>query len=178
MRARALLLGLVIGTAAATGAQAQGSVEYAVKAAYLAKFAPFIEWPDGAFTGPAAPLTICILGNDPFGANLDKAVDGQKDGDHPMAVRRLAATDPSAACQILFIGDDQSAEAAMEMAKAHPVVTVTDSSLHAHGIVSFVLSENHVRFDIDAAAADDIGVHFSSKLLGLARNVHQKSARP
>jgi hypothetical protein len=166
-----------MGALIAGQARAQNSLEYAVKAAYLAKFAPFIDWPDTAFAGPSAPLTICILGEDPFGANLDKAVEGQKDGDHPLAVRRLPAADPDVSCQILFTGDPEWADAALEMAKAHPVVTVTDSSLKTHGIVTFVLSESHVRFDIDEAAADDVGIHFSSKLLGLARNVHRKGGR-
>jgi hypothetical protein len=93
-------------------------------------------------------------------------------------VRRLTGVDPEAPCQILFTGDPQWADAALEMAKSHPVVTVTDNRLQTHGIVSFALSDGHVRFDIDAAAADEVGIHFSSKLLGLARYVHQKAGRP
>lgn len=157
--------------------QAQPSLEYAVKAAYLAKFAPFIEWPDTAFAGPAAPLTLCILGSDPFGAGLDKAMAGQKDGDHPLAVRRLAAPDPGAGCQILFTREEPLAEQALEAAKTQPVLTVTDSGLRAHGVISFVVIDNHVRFDIDEASAETVGLTISSKLLGLAHAVRQKGAR-
>ena len=167
-------LTVLMGTA--TG-QAQPSLEYAVKAAYLAKFAPFIEWPQNAFTGPTAALTICILGPDPFGADLDKAVAGQRDGEHPLAVRRMTAMDPGADCQILFSKDDALAEQALAQMKTRPVVTVTDSGLHAHGVISFVVIDNHVRFDIDDAAADSVDIDISSKLLSLAHSVHQRGVR-
>jgi len=162
---------------ATAASQAQPSVEYAVKAAYLAKFAPFIEWPQSAFAGPTAPLTICILGADPFGAELDKALAGQKDGEHPLVVRRLTAPDAVVGCQILFTRDDELAELTLTDMKTQPVVTVTDSGMRAHGIISFVVIANHVRFDIDNAAAEAVGLGISSKLLGLAHAVRQRGAR-
>jgi hypothetical protein len=55
--------------------------------------------------------------------------------------------------------------------KDRPVVTVTDSGISAHGIINFVVVDNHVRFDIDEAAADAIGIKISSKLLELAHAV-------
>ena len=55
--------------------------------------------------------------------------------------------------------------------KGKPVVTVTDSGLKAHGVISFVIEDNHVRFDIDDAAAAAGGLMISSKLLGLAHAV-------
>ena len=53
-------------------------LEYAVKAAYLYKFAPFVEWPAAAFASPSSPFQLCILGRDPFGAQLDHDVAGQR----------------------------------------------------------------------------------------------------
>lgn len=170
-----MLAGLAAAALTAQPARAQPSVEYAVKAAYLARFAPFIAWPDSAFAGPAAPLTVCVLGRDPFGAELDRAMAGQKDGEHPLAVRRLTA--PESGCHILFTADAALARQAAEDMKSRPVVTVTDSGLQAHGIISFVLEANHVRFDIDKAAADAVGLSISSKLLGLARKVRQGDRR-
>jgi hypothetical protein len=49
--------------------------------------------------------------------------------------------------------------------------------MRAHGVISFVVIANHVRFDIDNAAAEDAGLRISSKLLSLAHAVHQKGAR-
>jgi hypothetical protein len=54
-------------------------------------------------------------------------------------------------------------------------VTVTDSGLSVHGMISFVIENNHVRFDIDDAMAAEGGLVISSKLLGLAHAVKMRS---
>lgn len=43
-----------------------------------------------------------------------------------------------------------------------------------HGVISFVIEANHVRFDIDDAEAGQDGLVISSKLLGLAHAVRQR----
>lgn len=161
------LLGLLI----ATGARADVSLEYAVKAAYIPKFIPFITWPDAAFAGPTTPVTICVLGSDPFGGRLEQAAGELKSGDRTITVRYLPA--PDASCQVIFLGkgDDMAAEGTLDAVKGKPVVTVTDSGLKAHGMISFVIEANHVRFDIDDAVAAQGGVVISSKLLRLAHAV-------
>jgi hypothetical protein len=175
-RAAVLLLTLVAIGVAAPPARAQSSLEYEVKAAYLVKFAPFIEWPGTAFSSAGEPLTICVVGNDPFGPLLDRAAAGARDGDRPVTIRRSAV--PEADCQILFAGGDaQAVENELQAVKDRPVVTVTDSGAPAHGIISFTVIGNHVRFDIDAAEADAVSIRISSKLLDLAHAV-RKEARP
>jgi hypothetical protein len=154
-------------------AGAQPSLEYQVKAAYLSKLPPFIDWPAGAFSAPNAPLVICIVGPDPFGAALDRAVEGQRDRDHPLQVRRLSAPEAEATCHILFASEAAIAEQAIERMRTRPVVTVTDSGQPVRGMINFVIAANHVRFDIDAAAAESVGLRFSSKLLSLARTVRR-----
>jgi hypothetical protein len=171
MRARLLAITLV-GLILVTGARADVSLEYAVKAAYLPKFVPFITWPEGTFESPNAPVTICVLGNDPFGGKLEQAAGGMKSGDRAIAVRYLPA--PDASCQMVFLGKDDVAEGTLDAMKGRPVVTVTDSGLKARGMISFLIDANHVRFDIDAAAAAQDGLAVSSKLLGLAHAVKQR----
>jgi hypothetical protein len=170
MRTRLLAI-MSVGLILTTGARADVSLEYAVKAAYLPKFVPFITWPEGAFESPNAPVTICVLGNDPFGGKLEQAAGGMKSGERAIAVRYLPAPDAAASCQILFLGKDDVAEGTLDAMKGRPVVTVTDSGLKARGMISFLIDANHVRFDIDAAAAAQDGLAVSSKLLGLAHAV-------
>jgi len=162
-------LGLII----AAQAQAEVPLEYAVKAAYITKFIPFITWPDTVFPGPAAPVTICVLGADPFDGRLEQAAGELKSGDRAITVRYLPGSDTSASCQVIFLGkaDELAVEETLESARGKPVVTVTDSGLKAHCVISFVIESNHVRFDIDEAAASQGGVGISSKLLSLARAV-------
>jgi len=150
---------------------AQEALEYAVKAAYLVKIAPFIEWPDGAFASPTAPLNVCVLSPDPFGPILDRAAAGQQDNGHPIDVRRVQAPDPS--CQILYWRAPTDQEPSFVQAlKGKPVVTVTDGAPQDRaGIVNFVIENNHVRFEINAGAANAAGLRISSKLLQLATAV-------
>jgi len=157
-------------------ATAQGSLEYAVKAAYLTKFIPFISWPDAAFAGAGAPVTICVLGADVFGGNLEKAAASSRLADRAIAVRYLAGPDPAASCQILFIGagDQTLIDGTLDAMRGRPVVTVTDSNVRSRGVIAFVLVNNNVRFDIDDALASQGGLVISSKLLGLARTVKQR----
>jgi len=118
-------------------------------------------------------VTICVLGSDPFGGRLEQAAGELKSGDRTIAVRYLQPSDASAACQLVFVGktDETVAEATLDAMKGKPVVTVTDSGLKAHGVISFVIDANHVRFDIDNASAAQTGVVISSKLLNLAHAV-------
>jgi hypothetical protein len=153
-------------------------IEYAVKATYLCKFAPFIEWPATAFTSRTSPFNLCILGDDPFGRTLDQAVRGQRVGDHPMIVRRLERMDGAETCHILYAGGSAklpAAEAVRRMRGA-PVLTVTDQSRGGSGgIIQFVLKDGRVRFEIDAAAATASQIVISSKLLSLALSVRSRS---
>jgi hypothetical protein len=174
MRARHLVL-VLLGLFLATGASADVSLEYAVKAAYLPKFIPFITWPETSFAGPAAPVTICVLGSDPFGGRLEQVAGSLKSGDRTIVVRHLPS--PDASCQLVFLGksDETVAAGTLDAMKGKPVVTVTDSGLKAHGMISFVIEANHVRFDIDDASAAQGGVVISSKLLSLAHAVKSRS---
>jgi len=176
MRLRVLLAGTALGCLTPlAGVQADASLEYAVKAAYLPKFVPFITWPDTAFTSPAQPVSICVLGTDRFGGKLQESAGAARSGERAMVVRRLAAPDPEAGCHLLFLsGDAAMVERTLDAMKGKPVVTVTDSGLKAHGVISFLIEANHVRFDIDDAAAAQGGLVISSKLLGLAHAVKQR----
>lgn len=156
------------------GAQAQaGSIEYAVKAAYLYKFAPFVEWPPAAFASASSPFQVCILGRDPFGASLDQAISGQRIGEHRVTVRRLDKVDAASGCHVLYLGasPSQTAAEALRVLRGSPILTVSDGGRETGAIIRFVVKDNRVRFDIDSAAAAANHVTISSKLLAMAITV-------
>src|SRR5262252_5871553 len=93
------LLGLALLTwAAAYAANASPPTEYQVKAAFLYNFVKFVEWPGAPQTGP---ITVCVLGKDPFEGELERATDGKTVNGRSLAVRHV--TDPAGAhsCQVL-----------------------------------------------------------------------------
>lgn len=147
------------------------------KAAYLLKFVPFVAWPDSAFANPGSPFVICIVNDSTLAGTLEPAVADQREQGHPIAIRAVNAADPE--CQVLYIpGTDGPADAqAIATVKGRPVLTVTDLPADAagHGMIGFIVEGDHVRFDIDNAAATDCGLAISSKLLGLARVVRSRT---
>jgi hypothetical protein len=154
-----------------------GTPEYVVKAAYLYKFTPFVEWPPSAFAAPSSPFYVCVLGGDPFGASLDQALSGRHVGQHPIQVRRLQALSGVDECHILYLGGPRGqVTAALSKVRGTPVLSVTEQSLGVGGgVVQFVVEDGHVRFTIDAGAAAANKVTISAKLLSLAAAVRAGS---
>jgi hypothetical protein len=147
------------------------SSEAAVKAAYLSRLPPFVQWPESAFDSPAGPLNICVVGADPFGATLDRMVSGQHVGQHPVEIKRLPRFDKGSACHVLYLGALKAPEVAQVLAAARgaPVLTVTDgqSTEDPKGVVDFQSHGQRVRLAVDGAAAEANGLVVSSKLLSL-----------
>lgn len=161
---------------AASAANSQVSLEQAVKASYLVKFAPFVEWPPRAFASGGKSFLICIAGEDPFGAQIDEVAYGQKVGGRPIALQRLGAGASASGCQILFLGRlGQPGSMEHPNVAGQPVLTVTDrNSGVGGGMIRFVMQAGRVRFQIDEGAARANGLTISSKLLGLAIAVDRK----
>ena len=70
--------------------------ESEVKAAFLLNFTRFVDWPPSAFESATSPLTICILGDDPFGVTLDQLVEGEVAEGRKLAVARIHQCRPPA----------------------------------------------------------------------------------
>lgn len=153
---------------------ADHSLEYAVKATFIYKFASFVEWPAGSFVSETAPFELCVVGIDPYGGRIEEAVAGQSVGRHPIVLRHLTLAEPRSSCHEMFLSGSPSqsiSEALKEVSGTH-VLTVTDSAIGpAAGIVHFVIAEERVSFEIDNAAALKNGLVISSKLLALAHRV-------
>lgn len=168
----------IVASVTAVAAQ-DSSLEYAVKATYLYKLGPFVHWPDRAFASPTSPFNICVVGRDPFGAQLDNVVRGEQLGSHPIAVHRLDVSSARSSCHVLYISGSMTAVVeAVKQAKGSPVLTVTeiDRAAGRPGIINFVIQGNRVRFEIDNQSASENDLVLSSKLLSLASSVTPKSA--
>jgi hypothetical protein len=152
--------------------------EYDLKAAFLFNFAKFIDWPPGSFTSPETPFTICILGRDPFGHALDDTLQGKLIRDRTLAVRRLKDRTEARSCQMVFVSSTESAHLAeiLESLRGTNVLIVgeTNGFAAAGGIIELTLEDNRVRFAINVDAAGRAGLTFSSKLLALAKLVHDE----
>jgi hypothetical protein len=177
--AAGLLIALCHLPAGAPRAVESPSIEYSVKAAFLYRFGGFVEWPQTVFASPASPTNLCIVGADPFGGVIDKVVDGQRIGDHPVVIRRMPQIEQNSGCQIMYVasGNEAVVAKALEAVRGENVLTITDGGRTpaTTGIINFIIADNRVRFEIDDHAASVNGVTISSKLLDLARTAKRRS---
>ncbi len=150
------------------------SLEYQVKATYLYKFQPFVDWPPSAVPTDDTPIVICIAGRDPFGASIDRAISDVKIGSRAVVLNRLAARSEELPCHILFIGGSQTTiKRWLEQVREKPVLTVTEQEANSNetGIINFVNVNGRIRFEVDNVRAREAGLILSTKLLALATAV-------
>jgi len=179
-RSLRVLLFLAAGVAAATAAFGQReATESGVKAAFLYKFANYIEWPANAFTSPTAPLVIGVLGADEIAGELDRIVPGRNVNGHPVNVKRLKSGDGAAGVHILFVGKEQGGGAAtVRAAREQGALTVTESErgLETTGsAINFVTAGERVAFEVSLDSAEKSGHRISSRMLAVAKRVVPRS---
>lgn len=152
--------------------------EYQVKAVFLFNFAQFVEWPAQAFAGPQASFTMCVLGDDPFGAQLDEAIKGESVNGHPLTVQRYRSVSELGPCQILFIGPSERGrlDGIIEGLDDRAILTVSDidGAAERGAIIQFANDRNRVRLRINVQKARSAGLTLSSKLLRPAEIVEQR----
>jgi len=170
-----LALGFLLLHPAHARAADAGDVEYAVKAAYLYKFAGYVEWPASAFRGADEPLVIGVVGADKLATELKQQLVGLSVNGHPLVVEPLKPGDVTSGAQILFIGRQENADLKrlLGAVQSRPVLTVTEAAgaLGDGSVINFVLADNKVRFEISLVGAQRNGLKVSSRLLGVALQV-------
>jgi hypothetical protein len=171
-----LALALLLLASHASWAQDAGrDGETRIKAAFLAKFGDFVEWPPTAFAGPQERFTIGVMGADALGAELERVVATRTVHGRPVAVRRLHRGEPLDGLHVLFVGAAETAALAqvlrMAPGRALLVVTESDEALAAGSMINFVPEASRVRFDIALAAAQRAELRISARLLSVARKV-------
>ncbi|HWJ95444.1 MAG TPA: YfiR family protein [Telluria sp.] len=160
---------------AAGGALAQASpVEQQLKAAYLYKFAGFVEWPEGA-VAPGATLVIGVAGDDALARQLVLLVAGRRAGGHLVEVRTVRPGAPLDGLHVLFVGTLPGDElaAVLAAARALPVLTVADADGAAApgSMVNFVLRDERLRFAVALAQVAPSRLRISARMLAAASSV-------
>ncbi|MDQ1812749.1 YfiR family protein [Massilia sp. CCM 9210] len=156
-------------------AAAQPSVENQVKAAYLFKFAGFVEWPEGSFTRTDSPLQIGVAGNDALADQLEQMVAGRTVGGHAISVRKLRRGDALHGVHILFIGAGERS-AVIDMlaaARGQSVLTVSDAddSIALGCMIAFVVARDRLRFDVALGQVNSSRLRISARMLAAANRV-------
>lgn len=165
------------------GGQARGEAvvepRSRVEAAFLRNFARYVGWPPSAFAGERAPWSVCIVGDDPFGAALEQTFEGRTEQGRGFTVLRRARLDQLAACQIAYVGEESAAQRriVLEALKRLPVLTVGHAPefLAEGGIVRLMAGERiQMSINLDQARAASLTI--PTKVLEVAHEVVDNGA--
>ena len=184
--ARTLRVLMLLGVALLTGwlsnaiADDDSAVsERDVKAAFLYKFAAYVDWPDSAFAAPDSPIVIGVAGDDAIASELVRITVGRQVKGRNFAIRRVADADNLGGLHILFVGRADSARLLQfsRASQSRPILLVTEAENERGpgGIINFILIDGHVRFWIANQEAEKRGLKLSSRLLSVAQNVQVNS---
>jgi hypothetical protein len=144
-----------------------------LKAAVLSKFPQFVEWPAAVIEGRSS-VDLCVGEPDPFGTDLSELVMGESLNGRPIVPRHVVRDEDLATCHVLYLPPRQGARnPLLTKAESLPILTVGEDRrfLDEGGIIQLHVIDGRVRFEINVAAAQRVGLRLSSQLLRLAMSV-------
>ena len=166
-----LLALAVLALFASLAMAAQFSID-AVKAAYLYRFASYVEWPEAA---KSEAFVIGVVGAEDVAVHLEHLVNGMSIRGKPARVRRVRTVDDLDGVHIFYVGASvfRSARPLRMRASEKPILLVTDSrdGLTGGGVINFIEVDRNLRFEISLSAADRSGLKIDSALLSVAARV-------
>lgn len=147
----------------------QTGTEAAVKTAFLFNFFKFIEWPNGI---AQETFVLCMAYEDDLGTTL-RALEEKTIQEKPVLIHRDVTGAELKNCHIIYITGGAHLASVMAQVKDLPIVTVSEQAdfLKQGGIINLVADNNRLGFSINLAQANKLGLHFSAKLLKLAKHV-------
>ncbi len=147
--------------------------EYEIKAVYLFNLGSFMHWPEGFLTN-SNNFEICVLGQDPFGVNLDFVVKTEKIiRSKPVVARRLNGVEQADGCHILFISDSEQLRLTeiFNALRGKPILLVGDSERFVvqGGMVQFYPRDGKIRLMLDPETIGEAGLKASAHLMRIAK---------
>ena len=174
--ARLLLLAWLFCAIAPAQAQSSAATLDQVKAAYLFKFASFVEWPDASFARPDSALQIGVAGSDALAEQLERMVAGRSVNGHPVRVRRLRAGEALGELHIIFLDkslDRGAMGAILGAARGQSLLTVSDSgeAMTLGCMINFLVADDKLRFDVALNHVTPSRLRISARMLAVAHKV-------
>jgi hypothetical protein len=156
-------------------AYAQAFSPEAVKAAFLHRFASYVEWPAEAFDD--GPFVIAVVGSEQVAAHLSELLPRMTLQGRRAEVRRIARGTDLTGVHILYISPDMLARTrdlrAAAARRAILLVTDGDAGFDDGGVINFLETDGKVRFEVSVTAADRVRLRIDSALLAVAARVLQ-----
>lgn len=149
--------------------------ESAVKAAFVLRFAGYVEWPDNAIAD--GQFRIAVLGDPALADHLENLAGGRVLAGRSVHVSRVSATSQARDAQVLVIGPARRGELRTLLrplsGSAVLVVTSEEGALAAGSVINFLKDQDRLRFEVSLPASRRMGLRVSSELLSVAVRVDQ-----
>jgi hypothetical protein len=172
---------LTLSVAVPTVARTTASTEYQQKAAFLAQFPNFVEWPSDQSQNAQSSFQICVYGDFNFGSALAESTHGTTVHGRKLELRWVRKLADIRTCQILFVSRSEHARYGQVLVAVanSGVLTVGETAgfLEAGGAICFSYEQDLLRFEVNLAAAHDARLKMSTQLLGLAKRVMNPAER-
>jgi hypothetical protein len=172
------LLGSALWPAHVAHAQEEvSSLERRVKAAFMFKFASYVEWPEAVLPQPGTPLSVAVVGDDELANELTQIAAGRAVDGRSIAVKKTRDIAAIADAHMLYVARAETARIPQiaKIARGRPLLIVTDSpgALSQGSIINFMLVQQRVKFEISLEEAERHSLKLSSRLLSVAHNVQR-----
>ena len=153
--------------------EAAPTLEYQVKASMIYNFLQFVEWPPELLPA-SSDVSICVLGEDKFGAALNALTNELVRGRKIRVVRLKHLTD-SSVCHVLFVSGSEPGRMASviqpQIDRSVLIIGESEGFLEQGGIINFLVRDGKLRFEINKNTALKARLQLSAKLLQLAVHV-------
>jgi len=149
--------------------------EYELKAAYLYNFALFTTWPQEKMADGNPNMIFCVVAQDAQSASISN-LQSKKIRDRSILVRQISLPEEGRGCHVLFF-DANAMEAVpklLEAVRDTGTLTVTDmpDMMRKDAVISMVIENGRLAFDVNLFNARRARLILSSKLLKLARSAN------
>lgn len=151
----------------------EGYSEDAVKAAFLYRFADYVQWPTEALA--SAQFIVAVLDDKGVATELSRLLPTHPIQDRVAQVQSLTSIRELHDAQVLYVGvtDRDEIRRIIAAVGARPILIVTayEGALEAGSAVNFLLLDRRVRFEVSLDAAERARLKLGSELLSVAVRV-------
>lgn len=161
-------------------ASEEKSREYELKAAVLYNIIKYVDWPKEVMGSSTDPITVLVIGENPFGATLENVLQKREAHGHRIVVRYSKGLPKKLNAQVVFMKGLSKAERGKlkDLCAASSAMLIGDrEGLAKEGAcLGFYLKDRRVRFEINVDALKRARLSASSELLKLARIIKEKKS--
>lgn len=148
-----------------------------MKIAFLIHFIEHTKFPSEAFKSPKEMIQIGILGDDPFGDELESFLTHYKINGRGLRVRRKKNASDLWGCQVIYISQSEQSKLTdiLDYFRRYPTLTIGDNLkgfTEQCGIINFVTVDNKpYRFELNIEAAQKSNLVLDVGLFRMAQRI-------